>query len=112
MIKKEELVKLIDKYDRQAEKAYMNYQETGTQRYDRERRNAEDLADALRVALGAADEHTAYINLRTNVAILASKVERLRDTIAASPSENVLDEVGAILGDIVAIASVSCGYGR
>lgn len=99
MIKKEELIKLIDKYDRQAEKAYMNYQETGTPRYDRERRNAEDLADALRVALSAADEHTAYISLKGDVLRLAAAAES-----GKAP--------GAVLADLVSVAALSCGYMR
>lgn len=106
MIKKEELIKLIDKYDRQAEKAYMNYQETGIPRYDRERRNAEDLADALRVALGAADEHTAYINLKGEVIRLATRADRM------TQEEIKAQELFSLLKDLISLAVMSCSYRR
>ena len=65
---KKELEKLEARYRAKAERAYMRYQETGIQRYDNEQRNAEDIADALLMAINASDEHTELIHLRGNMA--------------------------------------------
>lgn len=72
-----ELTALADKYQHKAEKAYQNYQETGITRYDRERRQNEDLAESLRMAANAADEHSALIHLRAAVASLAYEAKRV-----------------------------------
>ena len=52
-----ELEKLAERYQQKADRAFENYQDTGLRRYDTERNNMEDLADALRMAANAADEH-------------------------------------------------------
>lgn len=65
---REELEKLADRYQRKADRAFESFQETGIRRYDTERNNAEDLADALRMAANAADEHHNYIHMRCMVA--------------------------------------------
>lgn len=67
MLSKDELAKMAEKYQAKADTAYRNYQETGISRYDRERRNNEDLADALSAAANSAEEHLAYANLRAEV---------------------------------------------
>lgn len=59
-----ELEKLAERYQQRADRAFENYQETGIKRYDTERNNMEDLADALRMAANAADEHAAYVGMR------------------------------------------------
>ena len=64
MLSKAELEVLTEKYEAKAERAYQNYQETGISRYDRERRNAEELADAMRMAAQASDDYSQLINLR------------------------------------------------
>lgn len=71
-----ELYALAEKYQAKADRAYQNYQEAGITRYDRERRNAEELADALRMAAGAADEHMKLIRLRVEVSNLAGLAKR------------------------------------
>jgi hypothetical protein len=50
MMSKAGLEVLAEKYEAKAERSYQNYQETGISRYDRERRNAEELAAAMRMA--------------------------------------------------------------
>ena len=52
---KEELIKLANKYQVKADNAYAIYQVTGISRYDRERRNAEDIAEVLRAAANASE---------------------------------------------------------
>lgn len=73
---KERLYAMAERYQSKADRAYQVYQETGITRYDRERRNAEELADALRMAASAADEHTQLIGLRAELYSLASRAQR------------------------------------
>lgn len=75
MLSKAELEVLTEKYEAKAERAYQNYQETGISRYDRERRNAEELADAMRMAAQASDDYSQLINLRGSISVLASKAK-------------------------------------
>lgn len=58
---KKELMKLADSFQKKADTAFQNYQETGASRYDSAFRRNEDIAAALRAAAEAADEHNAYI---------------------------------------------------
>lgn len=51
MYDKKLLQKLGKKYERKAAKALMKYQETGSEKYDREAEEAEIIAAALRAAL-------------------------------------------------------------
>ena len=99
-----ELYALAEKYDAKAEKAYRNYQETGTARYDREYRNYEDLAMALRMAASANDDHTQLISIRCDVAALAARAQDL----LAGELLNVAycdARVKALLVDVAAVAS-------
>lgn len=68
---------LADKYQAKADQAYRNHQETGISRYDNERRKNEDLADAMRMAAAASDEHHALVHLRGAVASLAAEAKRI-----------------------------------
>lgn len=68
---------LAEKYQMKADRAYRNYQETGITKYDRERRQNEDLADAMRMAAAASDDHHALIHLRGAVASLASEAKHI-----------------------------------
>ena len=89
----EKLYAMAERYQTKADRAYQVYQETGITRYDRERRNAEELADALRMAASAADEHTQLIGLRAELYSLAiraqsagddpAKLEMLRQSLLA-----------------------------
>lgn len=104
MIDKQELEKLIERYDRKAETAFRNYQETGMGRYDTERRNAENMAEDMRAAYNAADEHTELILLRTQALWWAGQADgllRQKDLPAA---------VESLLRDIVAYAELVCHY--
>lgn len=59
---KDELLKMIERLDDKARRNEENYQATGTQRYDYERYRAEQMADALRMALNAKDEHDKLLS--------------------------------------------------
>ena len=48
---KKKLMELAERYQRKADAAFQNYQETGITRYDTARRNNEDMAEALRLSL-------------------------------------------------------------
>ncbi len=74
---KEELAATIEKYRQRADGNYQNYQESGIQRYQREYRKAEDMADTLQVALNASDDHADMIALRCVLAILGAKAQNL-----------------------------------
>ena len=50
MMSKAELEVLAEKYEAKAARSFQNYQETGISRYDREYRNADSLASAMRMA--------------------------------------------------------------
>ena len=63
----EELLDLAKKYQEKADRNYRNYQETGISRYDWERRNAELLAEAMRMAANASEDHSKLIQLRSYI---------------------------------------------
>lgn len=99
----DELLRMAERYDARAAKAYYNYQASGMPRYDREMRNAEDLAEALRMAASASDDHMKLINLQTEVRDLAYRAET-----TMPDNQRTL----AILNDIVFMAEIFCGYRR
>lgn len=108
MMSKAELNVLAEKYQAKAEKAYMNYQETGIARYDRERRNAEMMSDAFHMAARAEADYSKMISLRATLSMLAVKAkaairaqedqkpEQLekvaRDLVAAAVMEGVISD--------------------
>lgn len=98
-MKQADIEKLVDRYQAKADKAFNNYQETGVQRYQNDWHNNEDLADALRIAAGAADEHNSLISLRSDMANIATKARDL-GTFHEYP------EVDALLKEIRAVARI------
>ena len=105
MMDAKKLKKLIDRYQDKADKAYRDYQESGVTRYDREYRNNEDLADALRTALNANDEHTKLISIRSDLATLAGAAER-------AVHHHDISEATSVLNNLIAVASIYGGYER
>ena len=91
------LKKLINRYQQKADAAY--------RRYDREYRNNEDLADALRVALNANDEHTQLISIRSDLATLAGAAEQ-------AVHHHDISEATSVLNNLIAVASTYGVYGR
>ena len=99
-----DLERMADRFQAKADKAYRNYQETGTARYDREYRNYEDLAMALRMAASANDDHAQLISIRSDVAALGARAQDL----LAGELLNVAycdARVKALLVDVAAVAS-------
>lgn len=105
-MKTEDIIKLVEKYDKKAEKAYMAYQETGISRYDRERSNAEDMAEVLRMAATASHDHMKLLNLQTEVRDLAYKADLMMNEYGPD-----YDHTPA-LNQIISLAEVFCGYKR
>lgn len=70
---KEELREHAKRWQAKADRAFERYQETGTQRYYREYTNAEDMADALKMAADAADASAANIHIKAQLANFAYK---------------------------------------
>ncbi len=99
---KKELCKLADRYQAKADRAYASYQETGLVRYDRERCNNEDLADALRMAASAADDHAALVSMRGAVCAWAYQAQALEQI----PEDQREDKTRRLLSNIAALARV------
>ena len=78
----------------------MNYQETGISRYDRERRNAEDLASAMRMAASASDDYSRLVSLRGDVSMLASKAKYAM----AQQDDKRVEAMEKVLKNLVAVA--------
>ena len=77
-IPKKELEKLVEKYEAKAAKAFDDYQQTGMTRYETAYHNAQDLADSLRMALDASDDHHALLHFRSNLSMLAGEAAKAR----------------------------------
>ena len=95
---KKRLQQLLDRYEQKAENGYRKYQETGHPRYCREYENNEDLAMGLRMAVNAADEHTAYYAMRgqvSNLAAKASEIQLLPEEERPKAALKVTDELAA-----------------
>lgn len=99
---KEKLQEMASRYQEKADRAYMNYQETGITRYDRERRNAEDLADALRMAAYASDDHDELCGFKGMMSYLAAKASRIK-YMPDDQKEKAMDHV---LNELLAEASM------
>lgn len=98
-MKKKELEKLADSFQAKADTAYQNYQETGISRYYSTARRNEMLADAIRMAAGAADEHYAYTNLKLEMSNFASRAEKIT---SSSDEKERVELVEALVRDMIA----------
>ena len=68
-----ELEKLIDQYQKRADTAEQAYQETGMQRYYTTHWTNQNLADALRIALSAKEEHETLHDMKMMLSNFASR---------------------------------------
>lgn len=78
---KVEIVALAEHWQAKADRAMERYQESGLARHNREREQAQDLADALQIAASAADDHSELISLRGAVYCLAVKAHAAVDAL-------------------------------
>lgn len=100
MMSKAELEVLAEKYEAKAARSYQNYQETGISRYDREYRNADSLASAMRMAANAEGNYSKLVNLRGSMSMLASKAQ-----VALKEQEDKQESaMEKVLKDLVALA--------
>ena len=74
---------LAERWQAKADRAIDRYQEDGLARHNREWEQAQDLADALRIAAFAADDHDELISLRGAVYCLAVKAHAAVDALDA-----------------------------
>lgn len=73
VLPKKELEKMAAKYRAKADEAEAAYQESGMSRYYTAKTRNEDLADSLRMAAVASDEHQELMSLRMMMANYASR---------------------------------------
>lgn len=102
MMRKAELIKLANKYQNKADRAYRNHQETGITRYDNERRKAEDLADALNIAANAVEDHDKMIALR----VYLSRLVNMANALAYVGESRLDKEREKIIKEIIAIGKL------
>lgn len=74
---RETIEKLITQQQRISDRNFRNYQESGESRYYRAHQKAEDIIGICNLALGGADEHSRYINMRVNLCQIGTEAMRL-----------------------------------
>ena len=79
---KVEITALAERWQAKADRAMGRYQESGLARHNREREQAEDLAEALRIAANVTDDHDELISLRGAVYCLAVKAHTAVEEMA------------------------------
>lgn len=100
---KKKLIKLADSYREKADAAYQNYQETGVTRYYNIYHRNDDLAEALQMAANVADEHTALIAIKAELAHFAFRAAMATSKYRTEPEKA---ELAAVLASDIA------AYGR
>lgn len=72
-LEQKELKKLVEKYQKKADEAAQAYQETGLTRYHSAYWRNQDMADALRMALSAKEDHDTLRDMRLVLSNFASR---------------------------------------
>lgn len=101
---KVELIALAERWQTKADRAMEHYQEDGLARHNREREQAQDLADALRVAANAADDHSELISLRGAVYCLAVKAHAAVDALDAPDRASDRDILTDLARNVISTA--------
>lgn len=101
---KVEIVALAERWQTKADRAMERYQEDGLPRHNREREQAQDLADALRVAANAADDHSELISLRGAVYCLAVKAHAAVDALDAPDRASDRDILTDLARNVISTA--------
>lgn len=101
---KVELIALAERWQTKADRAMERYQEDGLPRHNREREQAQDLADALRVAANAADDHSELISLRGAVYCLAVKAHAAVDALDAPDRASDRDILTDLARNVISTA--------
>lgn len=101
---KVEITALAERWQAKADRAMERYQEDGLARHNREREQAQDLADALRVAANAADDHSELISLRGAVYCLAVKAHAAVDALDAPDRASDRDILTDLARNVISTA--------
>lgn len=99
---KEELLVLAEKFQAKADAAAENYQDSGMSRYGSAARRNEDIAEALRMAAAAADEHHEYIGMKAEMSNFAWRASMAFTAQTEDEKNKLMD---ALIRDLAA-------YGR
>lgn len=94
-LKKAELEAMADRWEKRAQKALLRYQESDQRRYLREKENAEDLADALRMAANAEEDHSQLVSLRGMLAGFGMKAARICEGLSDQTPDKLAEEIAA-----------------
>ena len=101
---KVEIIALAEKWDAAAQRAEARYQESGLPRHNREREQAQDLADALQIAASAADDHDELVSLRMMVNQLAVKAHAALDALGAPDRTSDRDILTDLARNVISTA--------
>ena len=101
---KVELIALAERWQTKADRAMERYQEDGLPRHNREREQAQDLADALQIAASAADDHDELISLRGAVYCLAVKAHAAVDALDAPDRASDRDILTDLARNVISTA--------
>ena len=101
---KVELITLAERWQAKADRAMDRYQEDGLARHNREREQAQDLADALQIAASAADDHSELISLRGAVYCLAVKAHTAVDALDAPDRASDRDILTDLARNVISTA--------
>ena len=101
---KVEIAALAEHWQAKADRAMVRYQESGLARHNREREQAEDLAEVLRIAANAADDHDELISLRGAVYCLSVKAHAAVDALDAPDRASDRDILTDLARSIISTA--------
>lgn len=101
---KVELIALSERWRAKADRAMERYQEDGLPRHNREREQAQDLADALQIAASAADDHSELVSLRGAVYCLAVKAHAAVDALDAPDRASDRDILTDLARNVISTA--------
>ena len=101
---KVKLIALAERWQTKADRAMERYQEDGLARHNREREQAQDMADALQIAASAADDHSELVSLRGAVYCLAVKAHAAVDALDAPDRASDRDILTDLARNVISTA--------
>lgn len=90
---KKSLNNLAERYQKRADRAFERYQETGIKHYDTERNKMKDLADALRMAANAADDHAELVAVRGSLVGFVTNAQKIKFAADKESREELVDNL-------------------
>ncbi len=103
MLEKQDLLKLVGKYEVLHLKNFDNYQQCGEPRYLRASERYEDMAQAFQMAADAYDTKQKYYSLSAFVSQYAAEGDK-------ALYHNDAEGMKEALQNIVSVAEMHCGY--